>query len=263
MQSDFSISHVDAKLVQAGRLHLRPVYTFAADTLPAGAVQVSAVVTEGHKCLAKALLIQAIHPEVPPVYLGGDAMKGCCFGASAWLGFMKMPPMMKAMYASVPKGDGKHNAHYLKATPDLCEAGLKSLGRLIPAGKYLVMGTCDERTESLARPVSALCFGTAEQIRNLCGLVHFSRADLFNPVIAAWGAHCATFISYPAGLWENVPKDTAFIGPAASYGNDWFPPDLLALSMPYRMAVQLSEDYGQSFAEKCPDKTYPATRDQL
>lgn len=263
MQPEFSMSQVNAKIVSAGRLHLRPVYVFAADTPPDGSVQVSAVITEGHKCLAKALLKMAIHPEVPPVYLGGKAMKGCCFGASAWLGFMKMPPMMKAMYASVPKGDGKHFAHYLKATPDLCDAGLKSLGKVTPPGEYLVMGSCGEQTESLPRPLSVLCFGSAEQIRNLCGLIHFNRADMFTPVIAAWGAHCATFVAYPAGLWESVPKGTAFIGPTVSYGNDWFPPDLMALSMPISVAVQLSEDYDQSFVEKCPEKTYPATREHL
>ena len=31
------------------------------------------------------------------------------------------------------------------------------------------------------------------------------------------------FVSYPAGLTENAPKNAAFIGPADPTGNVWFP----------------------------------------
>jgi hypothetical protein len=260
--SGLSVSDINDMLVRAGPLGSRPVFVYGMDQAPEGAVPVSGVITEGHRCLAKALLKMALHREVPPVYLGRDVMRECCFGASAWLGFMKMPPMMKNLYASISKGDGNHDAHYLKATPESCQASLDRLGRIDPPGKYLVMSAIPGADYGLW-PLSVLCFGGAEQIRNLCGLLHFSRQDPFSPVIAAWGAHCATFVTYPAGLAEGVPGDTAFVGPTATYGNDWFPSDLMAIGIPMGMAEKMCEDYGRSFMVRRPDKTYPVKRELL
>jgi hypothetical protein len=260
--SGFSIRDINDTLVRAGRLRLRPVFVFGTEQVPVGAVPVSAVITEGHRCLGKALLKMALYPEVPPVYLGRDVMKECCFGASAWLGFMKMPSMMKNLYASVSKGDGNHDAHYLKDTPETCQASLDCLGNIIPPEKYLVMSACPEADNGL-QPLSVLCFGRAEQIRNLCGLIHFGMQDPFSPVAAAWGAHCATFVTYPAGLAEGAPKDTAFLSPMASYGNDWFPSDLMALGIPAGVAEKMCGDYGRSFMVKRPERTYPEKRASL
>lgn len=260
--SRFSIGEINDLLVSAGRLHLRPVFAYGSDGPPEGAAEVSAVITEGHRCLAKALLKMAMRPGVSPVYLGRDAMRGCCFGAAAWLGFMKVPPMMKNMYASVAKVDGNHNAHHLKATPEVCQACLDRLGRITPPAKYLVLGSRPQADDHTL-PLSVLCFGDAEQIRNLIGLIHFGRSEPFSPVISAWGSPCATFVTYPAGLAENAPKDTAFISPAVSYGNDWFPPDLMALGIPAGVAFRMCEDYGRSFMVKCPERTYPERRERL
>ena len=47
-----------------------------------------------------------------------------------------------------------------------------------------------------------------------------------------FGPVCATFITYPAGLAENTPKETAFIGPADPTGNIWFPEDYMSLGIP-------------------------------
>ena len=260
--SGFSTDKINDMLIRAGPLRYRPVFVFCTEHVPEGAVPVSGVITEGHRCLGKALLKMAMSPEVPPVYLGRDVMKECCFGASAWLGFMKMPPMMKNLYASESKGDGNHDAHYLKDTPATCQANLDRLGRITPPGRYLVMGPCPDAGDSISA-LSVLCFGEAEPIRNLCGLAHFGRQDPFSPVIAAWGAHCATFVTYPAGLAEGAPKNTAYISPMASYGNDWFPHDLMALGIPIGMAEKMCKDYGDSFMVKRPEKTYPEKRESL
>lgn len=257
-----SISDISDVLTRAGRLRHRPVFVYCAEHVPRGAVPVSGVITEGHRCLGKALLKIALHREVPPVYLGKDVMRECCYGASAWLGFMKMPPMMENMYASVPKGDGNHDAHYLKATPEVCRETLDRLGIIKPPGRYLVMGACPEGDYGLT-PLSVVCFGEAEQIRNLCGLAHFGARDPFSPVIAAWGAPCATFVTYPGGLAKDAPKDTAFLSPMASYGNDWFPPDLLAPGIPIGMALKIYADYERSFIVMRPDRAYPDKRASL
>ena len=44
---------------------------------------------------------------------------------------------------------------------------------------------------------SILCFGTAEQIRNLGGLIHFSEPRAFTPIMDPWGSGCAIFVPSP------------------------------------------------------------------
>jgi hypothetical protein len=258
-----TIKGVNEVLVKAGRLHLRPICVYGSESVPDGAVQVSSVITQGHKCLAKALLKMAMHEDVPAVYLGKDALKGCCFGASAWLGVIRMPPMMKNMYSYVPKGDGNHIAQYLKSTPESCNASLTDLGQVTPPGKYIVMQACADMDGDISSIRSILCFGDAEQIRNLCGLVHFGEEKAFSPIIAPWGSHCASFVTYPAGMAENAPKDTAFLGPMMSYGNDWFPRDMMSLGIPAHIAARMCRDYERSFAALKPEVTYASFKEKL
>lgn len=260
--SKLSFKEINDRIILAGRLKLRPICVYGSETVPEGAVQVASVITRGHKCLGKALLKMAMHEEVPPVYLGKDVLKGACFGASSWLGIIKMPPMMKDIYASVSKGDGNHNASFLKASPELCQQSLDRIGKITPPGKYIVMQALSQVDDDVAVR-SILCFGNAEQIRNLCGLIHFNTAEPFSPVIAAWGAHCTTFVTYPAGMAEHAPKNTAFISPMASYGNDWFPTDLMALGIPIDMARRMAESYEYSFAVQKPAVTYADPKEVL
>ena len=63
--------------------------------------------------------------------------------------------------------------------------------------------------------LSVVCFGSAEQIRNLCALVHFDETRIFDPIMAPWGSHCSLFVAYPSGMAANAPKNTAFLGPNA------------------------------------------------
>ena len=82
-------------------------------------------------------------------------------------------------------------------------------------------------------------FGTAEQMRNMAALVHFDRDNPFSPVIVPWGPSCATFISYPAGLAANAPKNTAFMGPQDPTQNRGLPPDMMAMGIPATLAERM------------------------
>lgn len=253
------IKDLNEKLVRAGRLEYRPIYVYGTEETPKGAYQVSSVVTQGHRCLAKALLKMAIHEEVPPLYIGKDAFSGCCFGAASTLGFTPFPPMMRdLMSAESTTGDSM----YLKSSDAVCEKTIANLGRITPPGKYVVMAPAEHINET-NNVLSVLCFGSSEQIRNLCGLIHFRTTDPFGSIIAPWGPHCAIFVAYPAGMAEKAPKDTAFIGPTEPDGNDWFPPDMMALSMPIGMARRISEDCKASFVEKRPEVAYPMAREKV
>jgi hypothetical protein len=253
-----STSMINDRLMAAGHLEYRPVYVYGSATVPKGAVQVASVLKIGHRCIAKAILKQSLYEEVPPIFIGKDALKGCCYGAQSWLGFIKFPKSMEDMLT----GKSDEEAMFLKSSPDVCRRSLKNIGKITPPADYVVMSPAaglhgDEEI------LSVVCFGSAEQIRNLCALVHFNETRIFDPVMAPWGSHCSLFVAYPAGMAENAPKNTAFLGPNAPDGNTWFPEDIMALSMPMSMAARICEDYESSFAVKAPEMTYPQAREKV
>jgi hypothetical protein len=110
---------------------------------------------------------------------------------------------------------------------------------------------------------SLCCFGTGEQIRNMAALVHFDRDDPFSPVIVPWGSSCSTFITFPAGLAENTPRDTAFMGPQDPTQNHSLPPDMMALGIPAEMAVRMVNNLGASFITRRPQVAFPGHKKQL
>ena len=260
MRMPQSIKEIGETIVSAGKLQYRPICVYGTNEVPKGAMQVSSIIRQGHRCLAKTLLKMAIHDEVPPVYIGDGALKGCCVGAASSLGFTTFPKSMRDLMSAESKTD---DSMFLKASDAVSDKTIENLGKITPPGKYVVMAPCADADDKSHEIKSVLCFGTAEQIRNLCGLIHFSTTDPFGSVIAPWGPHCAIFVAYPAGMAEKAPKHTAFIGPTEPDGNDWFPEDLLSLSMPIDMARQLSKDYAKSFATKRPEVTYADKKELL
>jgi hypothetical protein len=202
----------------------------------------------------------AIHEEIPPVYIGDGALQGCCVGAASSLGFTTFPKSMRDLMSAESKSG---ESMFLKASDAVSDRTIENLGRITPPGKYIVMAPCADADDKAHEIKSVLCFGNAEQIRNLCGLIHFSSTDPFGSIIAPWGPHCAVFVAYPAGMAEKAPKNTAFLGPTEPDGNDWFPEDLLSLSMPIDMARRICEDYANSFAVKKPEVTYAKDKESL
>jgi hypothetical protein len=253
-----SIIDINNGLVSAGRLAHQPVYVYGSSSVPKGAVQVSSVIKQGHRCLAKALFKMSIYTDIPPIFLGKDALKGCCYGARSWLGFITFPKSMEEMLT----GKSEEEAMFLKSSPEVCRKSLQNIGRITPPADYIVMSKASDIVGS-PDVKSVVCFGSAEQVRNLCALIHFNETRIFDPIMAPWGSHCSLFVAYPAGMAENAPEDTAFIGPNAPDGNTWFPEDIMALSMPIGMAARVCEGYHQSFAVKAPEMTYPQQREKL
>jgi hypothetical protein len=149
---------------------------------------------------------------------------------------------------------------YLKESPGHCAWTLRKVGRIRPQDRYVVVRPCEKAGDE--KPLSYLCFGSAEQVRNLCGLLHFGSDAPFGQIDAAWGSHCALFVSYPAGMAPGAPKETAFLGPTAPDGNLWFPPDLMALGVPARLAERMAENVDRSFAGRRAESTYPEARDK-
>jgi len=257
-----SIKSINEKLKKTGPLEHRIIGVYAADEKPAGAVTTAKVISSGGPCLAKALFKMASQRGVPPVYIGADAAKESCFGAMAWFGYAAFPPRAELLFTS---DSPSPSSMCIKKDSAACLATLKDMGEYKPLGKYVVMQALDDISEGEGPKDmrSILCFGKAEQIRNLGGLIHFSESKAFAPIVAPWGSGCSTFVTFPAGVASGCPKDTAFLSPFVPEGNKWFPADMLALGIPIAVARRMAEDYELSFAARKPEITYPKEKEVL
>jgi hypothetical protein len=253
------IKSIDDKLTRTGRLTHRIIGVYGTDSKPAGAVTTAAVIRNGGPCLAKALFKMAARRDVPAIYLSADAAKETCFGAMAWFGFTAFPPQVENIFASDAPDPG---SMCIKRTTAMAKATLDDMGKFTPPGRYVVMAPLDE-IDDAASLKSVLCFGNAEQIRTLGGLIHFSESKAFTPIIAPWGSGCVNFVAFPAGMASGCPKDTAILSPFVPEGNRWFPADMLALGIPIDMARRMADGYESSFAARKPEITYYERKEML
>ena len=256
--TEISIKKIGENIARAGRLTSKPLGLYGSETVPEGGKPISSV----DRCLAKALASASLCASTSPLYFGKGAIAGCCPGGIAWTGHGRLPPTLEYFVSTgtptFRNGEGEH----LKASPELVRKSKEALGEIKPPGAYTVIRPCaDLEADPGVRAV--ICFGNSEQIRNLCGLIHYRSADVFGSVRAAWGPTCASWITYPAGMAEKAPADSAYIGPMDPTGNKWFPEDLLGLGIPIKMAVGMSEDLDCSFIVKRPQVAYPETREEL
>jgi hypothetical protein len=67
-------------------------------------------------------------------------------------------------------------------------------------------------------------------------------------------------IAFPAGMAENVPKDSAYVGPVDPTGNSWLPPELMIMGIPSGLAQQMAADLEESFICKRSKIAYPENR---
>ena len=127
----------------------------------------------------------------------------------------------------------------------------------------MVVRSCDDFPEGELNTEdsdfrSILCLGNAQQIRNLCSLIHFRTENPFQSIIAPFGPACSTMITYPAHMAQKTPENAAFIGPVDPTGNSWFPTDYMALGIPLNIAKDMCIDLDDSFAVKRPEVAYPS-----
>jgi hypothetical protein len=54
-------------------------------------------------------------------------------------------------------------------------------------------------------------------------------------------------IAFPAGMAENAPKDSAYVGPVDPTGNPWLPSELMIMGIPSRLAHQMGHQPGRVF----------------
>jgi hypothetical protein len=254
-----SISEIGGKLGLAGRLTSRPLCVYGSNSIPDGTRPSTSI----NRCVARAILTLAFRNETPSIYVDAEQSENCCPGGLAHFGFTKFNPGIKYFVSTGSEGYRNGAAEFLRATPELVEENQKRLGKITPLGRYVVIQPCVELTEEDPGVKSVLCFGTAEQIRNMVSLIHFRSVDPFHDVLVPQGPVCASFVSYAAAMVETSPPDTAFIGPSDPTGNVWFPEDHLSLAIPIKIARRMADDLEDSFIAKRPFVAYPRQRAQI
>ena len=256
--SRISIRKIGENIRIAGRLSTTPLCVYGSECVPEGARPITSV----DRCLAKAIFMASLSEKTPPLYFGKGALAGCCAGGIGWTGYGKMAPVLDYFISTGTKEFRNGEAEYLKASPEIVKKSKDAIGNVTPLGTYTVIAPCN-RVDGDRGVKAIICFGNGEQIRNLGGMVHFRSADTFNAVRAAWGPTCATILTYPAGIADKAPLDSAYMGPVDPTGNHWFPVDFMALGIPIGVAVGISEDLENAFVTKRPHVAYPDVHDNL
>jgi hypothetical protein len=256
--TEISIAEIGTRLIRAGKLDCRPICVYSSEKIPEKGLSLVSI----NRCIAKALFALAVDKEIPSLFIGEDTLEGCCPGGQGWFGFSKFAPFIKYFVSTGSKEVRGGAADILKVDPKNVEQTIKAVGTIRPLGKYIVMQACTELREENPGVKSVLCFGTSEQIRNLCALIYFSRINPFSSILTPWGPACATFVTYPAGMASNTPANCAFTGPMDPTINPWFPPNFLALGIPVNIARQMSADLEESFITKRPNVAYPKHREK-
>lgn len=247
-----SVAEVGGRFERYLRLESRPLFVLGVDSRPDGAVPMGKV----DRCLAKALFTSATDRTTPPLVIGPDVKEGCCPGGQTWLGFIEAPPKL-SYFVSTGTPDFRHGeAEHLKHSPEAAERFFKAPGKIVPAGRYIVVTGADQvRDEGAVR--SVLVFGSAERVRNLGGLVHYRQEDIFRSVLMPGGPTCASMITYAAGMAEKAPRDAAYVGPVDPTGNSWFPADTMTFAAPRDLAWQMAEDMPGSFLGRRAEVAFP------
>jgi hypothetical protein len=254
--SRLSVSEIGRRLAEAGRLRTRPLCVYGTPEIPEGVAPSTSVST----CVARAIVTVAFHEKQSPIYVAAEMQETCCGGGLAQFGFIEFNPGIKYFVSTGTKDFRKGAAEYLRATPELVEENRKRVGKITPPGRYLIISSCSDLPDEDPGVRSVLCFGVAEQIRNMCSLVHFRSREPFHEVLIPQGAACASFISYAAGMVEHAPPEAVFVGPCDPTGNYWFPEDHLSLAIPIDIARRMAQDIQDSFITKRATVAYPEHR---
>ena len=250
-KTDFS--DIGARRASAFRLSTRPLAVYGSDVLPAGILPMNGV----NRCFAVSLYRMATGTDVSAIYVSVDTQEGCCPGGLYHVGYIPVPGDIKYFVSTGRKDVRGGAAEYLKASPELVEQCTLAAGPIHPPGKYLIVQACKALPDTGPAIRSLCCFGTGEQIRNMAALIHFDRDDPFSPVIVPWGSACSTYITFPAGLAENTPRNTAFMGPQDPTQNHSLPPEMMALGIPADMAARMVNNLDASFIIRRPQVAFP------
>jgi hypothetical protein len=253
--TEMSFTEIGKKLMDAGRLSHRPIVVFGSEEKRQDAVPMTKV----DRCIARAIFSVASKSDSQPIYISEDSKEGCCMGGLTWFGYAPPSPMIRFFVSTGTPKFRNGEAEHLKRTPELVDAFYTATGKIHPMGRFINIAGYDQ-VKGGEDVRSYLLLGSAEQIRNLGGLIQFDSTELFNSILMPGGPSCASFVSYASDMVEKAPKDTAFVGPVDPTGNAWFPPELMSLSVPLPLARRMAANIDDSFLKKRTGVAFPDKR---
>jgi hypothetical protein len=244
--SKLSIKDVGAGLARAVNMRARPICVYGSDSIPDDGVEAASIGT----CVAGAMYSLAVSRDTFPLYAGLDGGRFCrCMGGPAWFGYGPFDPGLMGLISTGSKDMKGVAPKLLKKNEKVTCDTYNALGKIRPLGRYTIMRACDGVEEDPGVQC-IVCFATGEQVRDLCALAHFRSGDAFAAVSLPWGPSCATLVTYPAGMAENMPKGRVSVGPTDPSAREWLPEGYMAIGIPVKTARQMARDVETSFISK-------------
>ncbi len=250
-----NIKDIALNLKEAGRLTCSPLCIYGSEFIPKNSISITKI----NRCIASAIFTLSIDDNLESLYIGKNALEGCCPGGRAWFGYDSFLPQLKYFLSTGVKNFRGGAAEFLLATPDLAEKQLNIAKKIKSLGKYTVIQKAEAIRDGGIDVNTFLCFGIAEHIRNLCSLFYF-RPEESTIVTIPWGPSCASFVTYPAGLERNFNNNQIIVGPTDPTGNYWFPKNYMSIGIPLPIAQRMANDLDPSFISKRPKIAYPEKR---
>jgi len=243
MIMELSIMQSTAALARAVDLKTRPVCVYGSDRIPENGIR-SCLLSQ---CVASAMYQIAQCKVNDPVFVSDepDQFFCRCIGGPAWFGYRRFDPQLAGLMSDGSE-DKVSTAKHLKKNEKIAWETYRSEGDIEPIGKYVVMRRYDDMPEDQAVKC-IICFGTSEQIRDLCALGHFGSRDAFGAISIPWGPACATLVTYPAGMAENEAPPRIYVGPTDPSSREWLPGNCMAVGIPSEIAREMAGDVAKSF----------------
>ena len=120
------IKEIGSKLKKAGKLETNPLCIYGSERIPKNGIPIKDL----NRCIAHAIFDLSINKEISSIYIGNDALEGCCPGGQAWFGYKSFIPQLKYFISTGSKSYRNGAAEFLLANPDLAEQKLNSIGKI-------------------------------------------------------------------------------------------------------------------------------------
>src|SRR5271157_1863526 len=258
-----SAYHIGEVLQSSGRLSFRPLCIYSGKFIPLGAIPAPLI----DRCIIQALIKMMKNKSINSIYLDEKSSRNLCPGGRGWLGYRPISASIKYFVSTgkpskepSSKGERKSFSECYLNSPETAEDVIKQIGKINALPEYLTISPCEQLDGENVDAKAILCYGTAEQIRNLSALGHFRGQDIYHNVIMPFGSACTTLITFPAEMAEFGPRNAIFVGPVDPTINHVIDPNYLFIAIPFQKAVEMASDSGSSFLNRHTSVAFPKHR---
>ena len=140
--SENNIRAIGESIKRAGNLNTEPLAIYGSKEIPEDAVAICSI----DRCVAKTIFEAAFNEKIPAVYMGKDTHR-CCPAAMTYFGYTKPAKFVKYFVSTGNEKIMNGAAEYLKASPEIVEGFLESLGEIKPLNDYMVIQRCKDVKE--------------------------------------------------------------------------------------------------------------------